>query len=55
MSKIDKNKNEFFITTIDINNVAGYIRTGVWDWINADRKEIEKTLCKNHFEIESCK
>jgi len=55
MSKIDKNKNEFFISTIDINNVAGYIATRVWDWINADRKEIEKSLCTNTFEIESCK
>lgn len=54
MSKIDKNKNEFFISTIDINNVAGYIRTEVWNWISEDRKEIEKSLCKNTFEIESC-
>ncbi len=54
MSKIDKNKNEFFISTIDINNVAGYIRTDVWTWINEDRKEIEKSLCKNNFEVESC-
>lgn len=54
MSKIDKNKNEFFISTIDINNVVGYIRTEVWNRISEDRKEIEKSLCKNNFEIESC-
>lgn len=55
MSKIDKNKNELFISTIDINNVAGYIRTDVWNWIKEDKAEFEKTLCKNNFEIESCK
>lgn len=54
MSKIDKNKNEFFISTIDINNVAGYIKTDVWNWINSDKAEIEKSLCKNTFEVESC-
>lgn len=54
MSKIDKNKNEFFISTIDINNTAGYIRTEVWNWIKADKEEIEKSLCKNTFEVESC-
>lgn len=54
MSKIDKNKNEFFISTIDINNTAGYIRTDVWTWINSDKAEIEKSLCKNTFEVESC-
>lgn len=54
MLKINKNQNQFFIQKIDIYENSGYIRTEVWNWISEDRKEIEKSLCKNNFEIESC-
>lgn len=54
MLKINKNQNEFFIQKIDIYENSGYISKRVWNWIRADKMEIEKNLCKNNFEIESC-
>lgn len=54
ISKIDKVRNVFYINEIDLINNGGWMDKRVWDWIKADKAEIEKSLCKNNFEIESC-
>ncbi len=54
LPKIDKKRNSFYITKIDFTNYGGWMDKRIWNWIKADKAEIEKTLCKNTFEIESC-
>ncbi len=54
LSKIDKSRNTFYITEINSDNRSGWCPVRIWDWFREESKEIEKSLCKNNFEIESC-
>lgn len=54
LSKIDKIRNVFYINEINIHSNSGWLGNNIWDWIKADKAEIEKSLCKNNFEIENC-
>lgn len=54
LPKIDQKRNSFYINEIDLTNNGGWLGKNIWDWIRTDKAEIEKTLCKNTFEVESC-